>query len=99
VWEGDQPEERHARLPQALLLLFPVVLVRDDSDPGGKRRQSVHVIAIAVRQDNRGNRLWRDLRNVLEQFLAARRVVFASMTMMPLSPMITPLFPPPPSIQ
>jgi hypothetical protein len=69
----------------------------NDGDAGREWCQPTYVIAVAVRQDDGGYRLWSDFGDVLQEFFSPAGVVFASMTMTPLSPTITPLFPPPPS--
>src|SRR5580698_4137252 len=57
---------------QSSLLLFLVVLVGNDRDASWERCQPVDVIAVAVREDDGGYRLWRDFSDVIQEFFSAR---------------------------
>ena len=53
------------------LLLLLVVLVRDDFYAGGEGGEAVDVVAVAVGEDDGGDGFRSDLRDVVEQLLAA----------------------------
>ncbi len=53
------------------LLFFLVVLLGDDFDAGGKGGEAVDVVAVAVGEDDGGHWLRCDLRDVVEELLAA----------------------------
>src|ERR1700677_1136056 len=56
----------------SLLLLF-IVLVGNDRDASGERCQPIDVIAVAVRENDGGYRLWRDFGDIIQQFFSALR--------------------------
>ena len=58
---------------QRSLLLLLVVLLRDDFNAGGERGESVDMVSVAVRENDGGDRLRRDLRDILQQFFPAGR--------------------------